>query len=79
MSIAGSDAACDDGNEVLADADITRSAEQVLAWTSLVPVEHVKVMDEKGHITLSDNVDCTSGAWLRPAFASSWASPVSPA
>jgi osmotically-inducible protein OsmY len=39
-----------------ADADIARSAGNVLEWTSSVPHDHVKVMVEKGWLTLSGTV-----------------------
>jgi osmotically-inducible protein OsmY len=38
------------------DADIARSAENVLAWTSSVPADAVKVMVEGGWVTLSGDV-----------------------
>ena len=38
------------------DADIARSAENVLSWSTTVP-EGVKVMVENGFVTLSGNVD----------------------
>jgi len=39
------------------DADIARSAENVLGWTINLPKDSVKVMVEKGWITLTGNVD----------------------
>ena len=39
------------------DADIARSAENVLQWTTYLPVNHVKVMVESGWVTLSGEVD----------------------
>jgi osmotically-inducible protein OsmY len=39
------------------DADIARSAENVLSWTTSVPKNAVKVMVERGHITLTGDVD----------------------
>jgi osmotically-inducible protein OsmY len=39
------------------DADIARSAENVLQWTTYLPKDRVKVMVEKGWITLSGDVD----------------------
>ena len=39
------------------DADIARSVENVLQWTTYVPKDSVKVMVESGWITLSGEVD----------------------
>jgi len=39
------------------DADIARAAANVLAWQSMVPSGHVKVMVENGAITLTGDVD----------------------
>ena len=39
------------------DADIARSAESALQWTTSFPQDRVKVMVEKGWITLSGDVD----------------------
>jgi len=39
------------------DADIARSAENVLGWTINLPKDSVKVMVENGWITLTGNVD----------------------
>lgn len=39
------------------DADIARSAENVLSWTTSVPKDAVKVMVEEGFITLTGDVD----------------------
>ena len=39
------------------DADIARSAESVLQWTTFLPNDSIKVMVEKGWITLSGQVD----------------------
>jgi osmotically-inducible protein OsmY len=39
------------------DADIARSAESVLQWTTFLPKDRVKIMVEKGWITLSGEVD----------------------
>ena len=39
------------------DADIARSAENVLSWSTVVPDDAVKVMVEKGYITLTGDVD----------------------
>ena len=38
------------------DADIARTAENVLAWTTYVPKDSVKIMVENGWITLSGQV-----------------------
>jgi osmotically-inducible protein OsmY len=39
------------------DADIARAAENVLKWTTFLPNDSIKVMVEKGWITLSGQVD----------------------
>ncbi len=39
------------------DADIARSAENVLSWSTTVPGDSVKVMVENGFITLTGDVD----------------------
>ena len=39
------------------DADIARSVENVLQWTTYVPKDSVKVMVESGWVTLSGEVD----------------------
>lgn len=39
------------------DADIARSAEHLLEWSASVPKGTIKVMVEKGHITLTGDVD----------------------
>jgi osmotically-inducible protein OsmY len=39
------------------DADIASSAESALQWTTFLPKERVKVMVEKGWVTLSGDVD----------------------
>ena len=39
------------------DADIARSAENVLEWTTYCPRDSIKVMVEKGWLTLSGTVD----------------------
>ena len=39
------------------DADIARSAENVLQWTTFIPNNSIKVMVEKGWITLSGQVN----------------------
>ena len=39
------------------DADIARSVENVLQWTTYLPKDHVKVMVENGWVTLSGEVD----------------------
>ena len=39
------------------DADIARSVENVLQWTTYLPLNHVKVMVESGWVTLSGEVD----------------------
>jgi osmotically-inducible protein OsmY len=39
------------------DSDIARSAENVLSWSTAVPPDTIKVMVEKGFITLTGDVD----------------------
>jgi osmotically-inducible protein OsmY len=39
------------------DADIARSAENVLSWSTVVPSDTVKVMVENGYVTLTGTVD----------------------
>jgi osmotically-inducible protein OsmY len=39
------------------DADIARSAENILGWTSSIPVDAIKVMVEGGWLTLSGDVE----------------------
>ena len=39
------------------DADIARSAENVLEWIRYIPREHIKVMVENGFVTLTGQVD----------------------
>jgi osmotically-inducible protein OsmY len=39
------------------DADIARTAKEVLDWVSIIPLESVKVMVEDGWITLSGELD----------------------
>ena len=39
------------------DVDIARTAENVLEWTTNWPADHVKVMVEKGWVTLTGMVD----------------------
>jgi len=39
------------------DADIARSAQNILSWTSSLPADAVKVMVEGGWLTLSGNVE----------------------
>ena len=39
------------------DADIARAVENVLQWTSLLPLDSVKVMVENGWVTLAGEVD----------------------
>ena len=39
------------------DADIARAAENALSWSTSVPDGAIKVMVEKGYVTLSGNVD----------------------
>lgn len=45
------------GPSTRTDADIARSADNVLEWTSVLPRERIKVMVENGWITLSGMVD----------------------
>ena len=45
------------GSSKRTDADIARSAENVLEWTTYLPKDSVKVMVESGLITLSGEVD----------------------
>lgn len=45
------------GTAQRSDTDIARAAENVLQWTALLPLDGVKVMVEKGWITLSGEVD----------------------
>jgi osmotically-inducible protein OsmY len=45
------------GSDQRSDTDIARAAENVLQWTALLPLDGVKVMVEKGWITLSGEVD----------------------
>ena len=45
------------GSSNRSDTDIARTAENVLEWTTNWPKDHVKVMVEKGWITLSGLVD----------------------
>ena len=45
------------GSSKRTDADIARSVENVLQWTTFLPRDHVKVMVEGGHVTLSGEVD----------------------
>ena len=47
------------GSSQRTDADIARSAENVLQWTTFLPTDSVKVMVEKGWITLSGQVNWT--------------------
>ena len=42
---------------VRSDADIARAVESALEWNSLVPDEKIRVMVEKGWVTLSGEVD----------------------
>lgn len=39
------------------DADIARSVENVLSWSTVVPGDAVKVLVERGHVTLTGDVD----------------------
>ena len=39
------------------DADIARAVENILQWTSLLPLDSVKVMVENGWVTLAGEVD----------------------
>lgn len=45
------------GSSSRSDADIARTAENVLEWTTNWPKDHVKVLVEKGWVTLSGMVD----------------------
>ena len=45
------------GSSNRSDADIARTAENVLEWTTNWPKDHVKVMVEKGWVTISGMVD----------------------
>ena len=45
------------GSSNRSDADIARTAENVLEWTTNWPKDHVKVMGENGWVTLSGEVD----------------------
>ena len=45
------------GSNVRSDADIARSATNVLAWTSSVPKDSVKIKVEDGWLTLSGEVE----------------------
>jgi osmotically-inducible protein OsmY len=45
------------GSSTRTDADIARSAENTLQWTTFLPVDRVKVMVENGWIVLSGEVD----------------------
>jgi osmotically-inducible protein OsmY len=45
------------GSSNRSDADIARTAETVLEWTTNWPKDHVKVLVEKGWVTLSGKVD----------------------
>ena len=45
------------GSSKRTDADIARSAENILEWTTYLPKDHVKVMVESGWVTLSGEVD----------------------
>jgi osmotically-inducible protein OsmY len=45
------------GSAKRTDADIARSAETALQWTSNLPKDTIKVMVEKGWVTLSGEVD----------------------
>lgn len=45
------------GSSKRTDADIARSVENVLQWTTYVPKDSVKVMVESGWVTLSGEVD----------------------
>lgn len=44
------------GSAVRSDEDIARTADNVLHWTSAVPKDHVKVLVERGWVTLSGEV-----------------------
>lgn len=45
------------GSSQRLDADIARTAENVLLWTSILPKDAIKVLVEKGWITLSGALD----------------------
>ena len=45
------------GSSNRSDADIARTAENVLEWTTNWPKDHVKVMVEKGWVTLTGEID----------------------
>ena len=45
------------GYSVRTDADIGRSAEHALSWTSYLPKDAIKIMVEKGFVTLSGEVE----------------------
>ena len=45
------------GSSNRSDADIARTAENVLEWTTNWPKDHVKVMVEKGWVTITGMVD----------------------
>lgn len=45
------------GNGKRSDAEIAKSAQSVLAWTTWVPDNAIKVLVENGWVTLSGNVD----------------------
>ena len=45
------------GSSKRTDADIARSAENILEWTTYLPKDHVKVMVESGWVTLTGDVD----------------------
>jgi len=45
------------GSAKRSDADVARAVENVLQWTSMLPLDSVKVMVENGWVTLSGEVD----------------------
>jgi osmotically-inducible protein OsmY len=45
------------GSARRSDADIARAVENVLQWTSMLPLDSVKVLVESGWVTLSGEVD----------------------
>jgi osmotically-inducible protein OsmY len=45
------------GSAQRSDVDIARSVENVLQWTSFVPLDRIKVLVENGWVTLSGEVD----------------------
>ncbi|MEO7642623.1 MAG: BON domain-containing protein [Ramlibacter sp.] len=45
------------GYSARTDADIARSAEQALAWTSYLPRDEIKIMVESGFVTLTGEVE----------------------